>query len=433
MRGSAGPDDAVRAGVVERLRARRAELLDAIFLKVQAGTLAVAHELDAEYLAGLRAAVAAAVDYSLQGIERGEEWEGPIPAAAVEQARRAARTGVSLDTVLRRYVVGNAFLGELVLEEASRGDLPGERKVLKEALRAQASVLDRLLAAVTTEYGDELARAGRSPEQRRLERVRRLLEGGAAEHAELDYDLRGWHLGAIALGAGAGDLVRELAVGLDRRLLCVTQGGKSVWAWLGGREGLAPGEIERAITGADGTRSHPPEGVVLALGEPGQGIEGWRVTHRQAQAALLVALRRHEPSGVTGYAEVALLAFALKDEALAASLVEVFLAPLDRQRDGGQVSRETLRAYLAAGRSASSAAAVLGVTRNTVENRLRTAEGCLGRPLPTCLAELEVALGLERLGDIGGDASPPGGGYLAQSAGTPRIADNNRGVDYRNA
>src|SRR5580693_8973128 len=112
MRRKVGSVDAVRAGVVARLRARRGELLEAIFLKVQAGTLAVADELDAEYLVGLRAAVAAAVEYSLEGMERGEQWAGPIPAAAIEQVRRAARTGVSLDTVLRRYVVGNAFLGE---------------------------------------------------------------------------------------------------------------------------------------------------------------------------------------------------------------------------------------------------------------------------------------------------------------------------------
>jgi hypothetical protein len=47
----------------------------------------------------------AAVEYGLQGIERGEGWSGQVPAVATEQARRAARVGVSLDTVLVRYVV----------------------------------------------------------------------------------------------------------------------------------------------------------------------------------------------------------------------------------------------------------------------------------------------------------------------------------------
>ena len=104
MRRGAGSDDAVRAGAVARLRARRGELIETIFRKVQEGAFAGAGDDDAEYLAGLRAAFAAAVEIGLQGIERGAERAGPIPAAAVEQARRAACTGVSLDTVLRRYV-----------------------------------------------------------------------------------------------------------------------------------------------------------------------------------------------------------------------------------------------------------------------------------------------------------------------------------------
>jgi hypothetical protein len=418
MRNSVGAVRDVRAGVVARLRARRGELLEAIFVRVQAGALAAAGEMDAEYIAGLRAAVAAAVEYSLEGIEQGEEWVGPIPAAALEQVRRAARTGVSLDTVLRRYVVGNAFLGEVVLEEAGRG----ERSVLRGALRAQASVLDRLLDAVTVEYRDELARAGRSPEQRRAERVKRLLDGGGGggdQRSELDYDLGAWHLGLIALGAGAADVVGELATALDCRLLSVAQGQQSVWAWLGGRERPVVEDVERALAhgiggdagvvlalGEPGRGVEAEEGLVLALGEPGRGIEGWRITHRQAQAAMLVALRKPQPQGVTRYVDVALLAFVLRDEVLAGALAELYLAPLDRQRDGGVVLRETLRAYFAAGRSASSAAAALGVARNTVENRLRTIEQSLGSALHTRVAELEVTLGLEELGEDGDRAGP---------------------------
>jgi DNA-binding PucR family transcriptional regulator len=56
-----------------------------------------------------------------------------------------------------------------------------------------------------------------------------------------------------------------------------------------------------------------------------------------------------------------------------------------------------LRAYLAAERSISSTAAVLRVTRKTVESRLRTVEERLGRTLRPCPAELEVALLLDEL------------------------------------
>jgi hypothetical protein len=412
MGSSVGSAADARAEVLRRLRARRAELVRAIFTRVRGGALGPAGAQDAEYAAGLRTAVAAAVDYGLEGIERGAEWPGPIPVATLEQARRAARVGVSLDTVLRRYVAGHTLLEEFVLEEADRPEIAGGRDALRGALRAQALALDRLIEAITGAYGDELRRAGRSPEQRHAERVRRLLDGGLAERSGLDYELGVWHLGAIAVGVGAGEAVRRLAQGVDRRLLSVPQDERSVWVWLGGRERFAMGDVERIASVV------APEGTVLAFGEPARGFEGWRLTHRQAQAALVIALRR--PRTFTRYADVALLATALKDELVTDALIEIYLSPLDEQRDGGVVLRRTLRAYFAAGRNASSAAAKLNVTRHTVENRLRTVEQSLGRSPNAYLAELEIALGLEELTGAGGgeDRSLPGDRLTGALTGT---------------
>ena len=320
--------------VVRQLRARLGEIESAIFTGVRDVAFGPVGAQDAEYVAGLRAAVVASVDYVLEEIERGEGRVGPIPGAACEQARRAARVGVGLETVLRRYVVGHTLLEAFVVEEVDRGEFPpGERRVLQGVLRAQASVLNRLLAAVTVEYGNELRRAGRSPERRRVELVCGLLDGGALERPELDYDLDGWHLGMIATGTGVARAVRELAAGVDRRLLSVEQGERSVWAWLGGSERLAFADVERVLAGMDGIEAHPPVGVMLALGEPAREIEGWRLTHRQAQAALLVALRRRTRPGVlTRYGDVALLANALNDEALARALIDIYIAPLEDSR-----------------------------------------------------------------------------------------------------
>jgi len=426
-----GPAEDARAGVVARLRARREELVQAIFTRIRAGALAGSGDDDAEYVEGLRATVVAAVDYVLEGIERGEDDGSPptpIPAVASEQARRAARIGVPLETVLRRYLVGHTLFERFVMDEAANseenGIPPTPREALQGALRAQAAVLDRLLERIAGEYGDELARMGRSPEQRRAEQVRGLLAGGAVEghaidRAGLDYELEDrWHLGVIAVGEGAAHAVRGLAVSADRRLLSVAQGERTVWAWLGGRERFAVGEIERVVSGmvADdsGVASGDGgmiagDGVVIALGEPSRGFAGWRLTHQQAQAALVVALRRRKSWGgvegvkVTRYADVALLASALKDELLARALLDVYIAPLEDSRGGGPVLLQTLRAYLASERNASSAAASLGVARNTVDNRLRTIEDQLGRPLHPCPAELEVALQLQEL-----DASASG-------------------------
>ena len=389
--------------VVERLRARRDEIVGAIFARVRGDSFGPVGADDAEYVAGLRAAVVVAVEYSLQGIEWGEDRAGPIPSVALEQARRAARVGVTLQTVLRRYVLGSALLEQFVLEEADRDERDGIRPTPRGAsrgvLRTQAAALDRLLQAITAEYEDELQRMGRSPERRRYERVRRLLDGGAVEGrvaedhavemAGLDYEIEDrWHLGMIAVGDRAERAVRELAAGIDRRLLSVAQGRESVWAWLGGRDGFTFVDVERATSGMVSS-----EAVVFAVGEPAWGLQGWRLTHQQAQAALVVALRR--PRAFTRYADVALLASALKDEMLGGTLIEAYVAPLEDARGGGPVLRKTLRAYLAAERSVSSAASTLEVVRKTVENRLRMIEDRLGRTLHPCPAELEVALLLD--------------------------------------
>jgi hypothetical protein len=76
-----------------------------------------------------------------------------------------------------------------------------------------------------------------------------------------------------------------------------------------------------------------------------------------------VALRRPKP--FTAYDEVALSAAILRDEDLVTYLRDVFLAPLSCSRVGGDALQDTLRAYFESGRNVSSAASVLGVSRQT--------------------------------------------------------------------
>ena len=127
------------------------------------------------------------------------------------------------------------------------------------------------------------------------------------------------------------------------------------------------------------------------LGEPRKGMAGWRLTHQEAQAALLVALRR--PAPLMRFAEHALLALVLQNQSLVRSLLGIYLPSL-----GSPVARETLRAYFSAGCNAATAAAKLEIDRHTVERRLRAIETRLGRQLRSCHAELEVVLRLEELG-----------------------------------
>jgi len=375
----------VRTALAERLRERLPELQGAVATRIYA--IADPREVaDPGYLHGLNEAVNAAIEYRLGVLEGGERQAPDVPAVLLAQARLDARDGVPLDTVLRRYFAGNALFGDFLVEEAERAEVPSA--ALRPLLAAQATYVDRLIAAVSEEHAKEAKNRPRSAADRRRETVKALLAGELVDYSELGYDLDGHHLALLAKGDGAGELMRGVAERLDRRLLAVQREEEPiVAAWLGGMRPLAAEEAVAALVAAGSER------VVVSVGEPAEGLTGWRLSHRQAKAALPVAERRGE--AVLRYADVAVLASIARDDLLATSLRHLYLEPLASSRDGGRAARETLRAYFDAERNISSTAAALGVDRRTVRNRLRAIEELLGRPLTGSLADLEIALRLD--------------------------------------
>jgi AcrR family transcriptional regulator len=166
-----------RAEVARRLRARRSEISEAIFARVSDQWFDRAGSEDPEYVAGLRAAGEAALDYILVGIERPGASLQPVPVAALEQARRAARVGVGLETVLRRYLAGYALLEGFAIQEAERVErverdriatvddripptqsTPRQESALRDLLPIVSTLVDRLVSAVSSAYNKEIAR-----------------------------------------------------------------------------------------------------------------------------------------------------------------------------------------------------------------------------------------------------------------------------------
>jgi PucR C-terminal helix-turn-helix domain/GGDEF-like domain len=385
--GRAGREGGAVAELAARLRERRAEIERATLTRVYA--IADPPEAaDPSYAEGLRGAVSAALDYGLAAIERPGPRAPRVPTALLAQARLAAREGIDIDTVLRRYFAGYTLFGDFLVREAE-----GHRRLgpagLKRLLRSEAASFERLVAAVSEEHRREAAAGTRGPDRRRGELVERLLDGELLDAAELSYELEVCHL-ALLGAAGTGEEIRSLARSLDARLLALERPDGTVWAWLGRRRPIDPEQARRLARELLSPRA------ALALGEPGEGAEGWRLSHRQARAALPIALRGGERP--VRYADVALLASILRDELAVASLRRICLEPLAAGRDGGAALRETLRAYFACGRNISSAAVALKVDRRTVSNRLRAAEALIGHPLDARAAELETALRLEQLG-----------------------------------
>lgn len=343
-------------------------------------------EEDAEYVEGLREAVSAALDLGLAALADGEERSGSLPGAVVAQIRHAVRNRVGLASVLRRYFAGYAVLCDFLMEEARYGELVVEDATLHRAQRELAILFDRLVSAVSTEYSRAVSLARRLPAHRLAERINGLLAGEPLDLDGIPYDFALWHVAAV--GADSAEATcRSLARTLDSTLLLVGAGEGRIWAWFGCRRRPEPAALVQAL--------ERPAAGPLAIGEPAYGMCGWRSSHREAQAALAVALR--QPDAVARYADVALLATILRDDGLAGFLTRTYLAPLASERDGGEAARRTLAAYFAAERNASSAAAALGVSRRTVANRLRAVEEKIGRPLSAVVGQLEAALSLHEV------------------------------------
>jgi hypothetical protein len=344
---------------------------------------------DVEYLESLTAAVEKGVRYGIDVLAVGEERAGEVPLALIVQARCAARHRIPLETALRRFSAAEKQLADFVMEEAAGVDLCQ----LRAAKAALGAAFERLLAIAAEEYGREARARPASHEARLVERARRLLAGELADPSILEYDLTGHHLGLLAPTAGARPLLRRLAAELGCRSLLLTPSPEELWAWLGSVREPVDAAAVRAWLSSEGD-----PGQQIGIGEPKRGRSGWRLTHEQARTALWVADAKRAP--IVEYREAALQAAFGRDPVLAASLQERYLLPLAGGRDGGEMLRATLRSYFQAGRNSTSAAAALGVSRQTVANRLQTVERCLDQPLDRCADALQAALSLEELGRI---------------------------------
>lgn len=360
---------------------------------------------DPEYVAGVQEATREAIDYAIVGIQTGERASESIPTAIAGQARRAARSGIPLETVLRRYHAGDRLLSEWITGLAH--DLPVD--ALREIARTQSNIVDYLTAGIAGEYNCELERSRQSPSQRLTRRIRALLHGERDSDPSLAYDLTGWHLGLIGSGASVEEGIREAARQADRQVLCV-QGISDgrVWAWLGGRAKPDVGDLEQAL------EKRVPAGSSLCVGEARQGLEGWRLTHFEAQIALQVAL--YATSTITRFRDVMLLSAITRDPRLTESVVETFLQPLEAKGDRGPVLRETLRTYFGADQNAATTAHRLKVDRGTVRRRLTTVETLLGLKIDSYGPQLQVALAVEGLMSASARLGLSSGGTRAATA-----------------
>jgi hypothetical protein len=394
------PVEDVKAAVVSALRTRSADVVRALeggTRDLELNPAADAHPDDMQE--SRIAAIAATLKYSLDAIESGEHWL-PIPRALAEHVHRTARVEVRAGVLVRRCIAVRRRFVTFIREEIDGVGYADPGMVLKHLYETYRPLWEHIIVSVEQEYENERARLANSPERQRTSLVRRLFveDLSPAEHEELGYEVNlSWHLGIIATGPARTQVLRALEDGLRRPFLCVsdTHGGTSR-AWFGGKGKLGANDIRRLLS----VKRHNE--VSLAIGEPGFGLAGWRETHEEAQAALLVAQR--ESGVIVPCANALPVIGALQSKAVVEMFHRTYIAPLDSAYLDGRRVREALRAYFRHGRSPSTAGRAIGVSRRTIENHLNDARRLLGDPVD--LTGLEIALRIEELGYMTGSDNP---------------------------
>ncbi|WP_029111965.1 CdaR family transcriptional regulator [Mycobacterium sp. URHB0044] len=227
---------------------------------------------------------------------------------------------------------------------------------------------------------------------------------GQAASKRLRYDVGRHHLGVIAWVdhvPATGDALALLNESLSRvarsfaaeSSLTQPTGSLVVAAWFSSPRAFPTDEV--AIVESGWESNSLPDGLSIAVGEPGHGLAGFRRTHIQAGHARRVASLVAPHGGpVTRYRDVAVAALCTADGNHAAAFVGSVLGQLAADDDVTFRLATTLATYLRENRSRTRTAALLGVHPNTVSYRVRQAEELLGRDLAGDLLDLQVALEL---------------------------------------
>lgn len=309
------------------------------------------------------------------------------PGILAEEGRQASRRGIKLGSMLLAYRTCHRLVFEEALEEANEqiADQALLAATVLAASRWLFAYFDAATLRISEAYELERELLARDRDRRKSQLVRDLLDGELVDTSLLGYRMDQAHLAVIAWGEAPGRALSSLRDDSGLELLAVEGTGTTAWGWLGGR--VIGGRTLHALRTAQ-----PPPDTQLALGEPGSGLDGFKLSHRQAWRTYGIA--RDGDAAVTDYSSIALLVLTAQDPGLAREFAVRELGPLADMDARSAVLRETLSTYFDSGQNAASAAASLGVRDRTVRYRLRSIEEQLGYPITSRREELGIALRL---------------------------------------
>jgi PucR-like helix-turn-helix protein/diguanylate cyclase with GGDEF domain len=332
-----------------------------------------------------------------------------VTPEAAEGNNDLARRGIPLDRVLRGVRIGHARLHrELMatIEQEPDEVRAAETRRVTDLLFAYA---DMQASRLAEDYIAERDRWRGSTEAARQHLVADVLAGRPTDPDTairvLGYDLNRYHLALIVWTDSPdsqADTMHRFAAEFARtagadRLLAIPSGPSGLWAWASWTA-RPPADV------ADGSRAwlQPPPGIRAAVGPAAPGAPGFRRSHLGAREAERIS--RMGGGALCDYADIRVAALLTADVEHARWFTREILGALAATDDRTRELRETLRIYLAEGRSPRRAAERLHVSRNTVTYRVRRAEELLGGPVGAGL-ETWLALEAARVADQDGTHS----------------------------
>ena len=358
--------------------------------------------------------------WALFALLEGQAAAPPTDEATLEGVREFVHRGVSLEQLLHGVRVGHAATTEAFLQACAK--LVDPQAAVDEVTavsRELFSYVDHLSDTMIRTYLVEHEVWSTSAAAARADIVRSLLaDDGADADADaatdiaeasrvLGYDLRRTHEAVVVWSdsPNSGSTLQAAAIEALRArgaiaTLVVPVASGRLWAW---------GTVLRDDTRRTGSWETIAEALSrqrmqATFGTPGDGIAGFRRSHREAERAERVEQLRREagrvPRPATAYADVAAVALLATDLDAAGDFVRRELGGLAARSAPMEALRTTLFHYLDAERSLLDVARRLHVAKGTVTYRVKRAQEVLGHDLDDHRFALHTALALaEELGD----------------------------------
>jgi hypothetical protein len=348
-----------------------------------------------------RLSAVAVIDRIISGLEAGQEPRTiPAPSEVLEYSRTFARRKMPLSAVQRSYHLGHAWFSHQW--SVAMGALLSDAAQVRDAITSLSLYffvyVDTVTSAIADEYVAELVRWTHSSDARRLRVVQEILNNSSTlstEHVsrELDWSVTVPHVALLAWSTDPSgetkldDFYRALAKDREHSVVRVRPDDSSeLWMWLHVAAPLDAKFLDKRAAGRD---------INLAIGDPANGLDGFRRTFDQARRVRRLAALPTAPKKRTWlYRDHQLAVLAVADVSSAESFIRDQLGQLIADDEGTMTVRHAIEVFLDSEMNRVRAANALHVHRNTLAYRLDRAAELRGRPLTEEWVELATALNL---------------------------------------